>query len=173
MVNTRNLQPFFDPNFRERRVWHPAELGAILAHQWRAPLEADLTGQAKGQSRRLALLCDAEHLLIKSFGDVFGHQLPPIELLVMIKDFAKRNLSHTDAELPDEIAKLLYVLSVVVARTRCGSSITTQDDATVRRNIESVLAQPWLTTEVIGVLHEGLAEFRGDEDLKEGTSDAG
>jgi hypothetical protein len=170
-VNTRNLQPFFDPGFQDRRVWHSEELRAILEHQWQAPLRADLSGHPRGQSRRLTLLCDAEHLLLKSFGDVFDHKLPPIELLVMIKDFAKGNLSQPDAELPDEIAKLLYVLSVVVARVRCRTSITTQEDATVRRNIESVLAQPWLTAHVVELLNEGLAEFRGEEEIDGGTHD--
>lgn len=155
------LEATLDPDLEERRAWHPQELAAILNHQWNAPLEADLGGVSPERSRLLRCLCEADQLLIKSYGDVFSHPMPPIEILEMIKDYAKRNLARPDRELPEGIAEVLYTLSVVIARVRCNQRITSQDDEAVRRNIRSVLARSWVTQPVIDLLREGLQAFGG------------
>ena len=157
---------FFSPRFSEERVWHAEELGAILEHQWNAPLNADLASQHVAAARRLALLCEADQLLIKSYRDVLTHRMPPIELLEMIKSFAQKSLAHPDAELPSEIAKVLYVLSIAVARLRCGVTITKLRDEEVRRNIEAALSQPWLTQQVASILCEALDEYGGGDEAE-------
>jgi hypothetical protein len=172
-ANTRDIETFFDSDFEKLRVWHPEELNAILDHQWRAPLKVDLGGQSEEQAERLKLLCGADNLLLKSYGEIFCHRMPPIELLVMIKEFAKRNLAHADAALPREIALTLYVLSIVVAKTRCGRRIGARPNHVMRANIESVLQQPWLTQPVIELLREGLAAFGGGQDQGEERSVSG
>ena len=165
--DTRLLEIFFDPDYEQRRTWHPQELGAILEHQWNAPLAADLGGLPPERAQFLTKLCDADRLLLKSYGDIFGHPMPPIELLEMVKDYAKRNMAGADKELPEDIAKLLYVLSVVVARVRCGKRITSQEDEAVRKNIEAVLIQPWVTPPISGLLREGLKVFGGQSAVSE------
>jgi len=168
-----SVASFFDPDFDKERVWHPEELSAILDHQWRSPLQTDLGGQSAASARRLSLLCDAEHLLVKSYGDVFTHPMPPIELLRIIQQFAQRNLAHPDAELPREIAKLLYVLSIATALTRCGVSITKLSEAEVRQNIASVLAQSWISPDVASILREALGKLGGADGPEQGTNSEG
>ena len=48
------------------------------------------------------------------------------------------------AALPSEVATVLYVADVVVARVGCGQSISHLSDAAVHDNVRWVLAQPWL-----------------------------
>ncbi len=169
--DTRMLETLLSPGFEQQRVWQPEELGAMLEHQWGAPLEADLGALPPQQARLLTRLCDADRLLLKSYGDIFSHPMPPVEILEMIKDYAKRNMASADVELPEDIAKLLYVLSIVVARLRCGKRITSQPDAVIRRNLEAVLAQPWMTPPVVKLLHEGLGVFADQPNESEEGSD--
>lgn len=166
--DTRDLEALLDPGLMQQRVWHPQELGAMLEHQWNAPVEPDLEGMPPEQARLLSKLCVADHLVLKSYGDIFTHRLPPIELLELIKEYAKRNMAGTDKELPGDIAKLLYVLSVVVAGLRCGKRITSQSDESVRKSIHSVLAQSWITAPVTSILHDGLEFFGGRTCTSEG-----
>ena len=165
--DSRMLEALLDPEFEQRRTWHPEELGSILEHQWNVPLTADLGGMPPDRSQMLARLCDADGLLLKSYGDIFRHPMPPIELLQMIKDYAKRNMAAGDRGLPEEIAQLLYVLSVAVARVRCGQRITTQSDDALRANIETVLAQPWVTPPVVTILREALTLLVGSRNTSE------
>lgn len=165
--DSRMLEVFLDPDFEQRRIWHPQELGAMLEHQWKAMLKADLGGVSPQQARILRELCDAQGLSLKSYGDIFTHRLPPVELLELIKDYAKRNMARPDKELPEGIASLLYVLSVVVARVRCGKRITSQGDEAVRKNIEAVLAQSWVTPPVAEILREGLKVFGEQSEASE------
>lgn len=158
------LDSALDPDLEDQRDWHPEELGALLEHQWNAPLEADLGELAPEQVGLLRRLCEAEHLLLKSYGELFAHPMPPIEMLEMIKDYAKRNLARPNLELPQEMAMVLYVLSVVVAKLRCGKRITSQGDEMVRQNIEILLSQAWITESVAKLLREGLAAFGGSVD---------
>ena len=159
---TPMLEFALDPDLEDQRYWQPPELADLLQHQWDAPLEADLGELPPGRARLLKRLCEAEHLLLKSYGELFSHPLPPIEVLEMIKDYAKRHLARPNLELPEEMAMVLYVLSVVVARLRCGKRITSQSDEAVRKNIETMLSEPWITDSVAMLLREGLAVFGGE-----------
>lgn len=158
-TDTRALEMFLDPEFQNRRVWQPEELGAMLEYQWRSPLEADLSGMDTKTAHMLKNMCDAQSLCLKSYGDIFDHRMPPVEVLTIIKEYAKRNMACPDVELPGDIAKLLYILSVVVARMRCGKRITTQDDSTIRQSITALLTQPWLSPSVSELLREALSVF--------------
>jgi len=162
---TSLLEAALDPDFEQRHDWKPEELGALLAHQWSAPLEADLDALPPEQARVLKQLGDAEGLLRRSYGELFTHPLPPVEILEAIKDYAKRNLTRPSADLPEEIARALYVLSVVVARYRCGQRITSQSDETVRASVQAFLAQPWVIEPVKTLLREGLSALVTESDL--------
>ena len=170
--DVRMLRALLDPDLARRRVWHAEDLEAILQHQWDAPLQADLGELPPTEAQDLRLLCEAHGLLLKSYGDLFGHSMPPLEILRPIKEYAKRNMACPDEGLPLEIAELLYVLSVVVARLRHNARITGQKDETVCKNIESVLGQPWITSPVADLLREGLRALGGRTDADEGVRDA-
>jgi len=147
----------------EERVWRPEELGAILRHQLSAPVEFDLGNLNEGMAARLRTLARGEGLLLKSFHDLLNHPNPPIELLVMTKDFAKALQNHPDSPLPHEVAMLLYLASIVAALVRCGWRITSLDNATLRRSLEWFQHQAWVEEPMRRLLEEGMKRLDADE----------
>jgi hypothetical protein len=127
------------------RVWSPEDLAAIFAHQMRAPVSVDLGAMSPGLAGKLRTLSEATCLLLKSFADLFQHSQPPLELLKLVKEFAKLNRDKPDSLLPNEIATALYYLSIAAALVRLGQSISALPKPELRRGFVWLLAQPWLS----------------------------
>ena len=126
----------------DEALWTARDLAAILAHQLAAPLETDLgRREAISPGRR-----DAPDVwpAIRTFGELFDHPSPPVELLERTKRFAKTARSQPDGPLPDEVATVLYLAAIATARRKCGRSISQLDEAALRHALEWALAQPWL-----------------------------
>lgn len=125
-------------------LWEPQELAAILQHQLSAPLEFDLSVLGADSVSILAKGQPQGGPPIRTFRDLLLHARPPIELLELTRQFAKGCRTRPDGPLPDEIATLLYVLSIAVALTRCGRRITKLDDEALQHSFAWALAQPWV-----------------------------
>lgn len=134
-----SLADFFELDVEPRRVWQPHELGAILHHQLSVPLDVELGPLVLAGAVRAE-----EGARLATFGDVLHHPRPPLRLLELIKDFAKASRADPQGALPSEVATVLYVAAVAVARTACGRRISRVGDAAERDNVAWVLAQPWL-----------------------------
>jgi len=147
------------------RAWRPEELGAVYRHQMSAVVQFDLAGLGEGPARRLATLSSSEGLLVRSFADLFQHPNPPVELLILTKKFAKASIGHPDSALPDEVAKVLYYTSIVVALVRCGQRITQLDDQTLKLGIEGAISRPWVDEPVRAILREGLQAVESRQGL--------
>ena len=126
------------------RLWRPDELAAVFRHQMSAPVMVDLGGFDPATAVRLKTLSEAQGLLLKSFGELLHHPAPPVELLVLTKDFAKLNLDHSDSTLPSEIAGVLYYASIAAALVRLDTRITQLKDADLRRGLGWTREQPWI-----------------------------
>ena len=153
----RSLTFMMDLEGGGRRLWEPAELGAILEHQLSAPLECDLSHLEKDLARRLDELDSAPGKPIKTFADLLHHPHPPVELLELTKRFAKACRTRRDGPLPGEIATVLYFLSIAVALAKCDRRITKMDDQSLRYSLDWALKQPWLDASVRELLREGQA----------------
>src|SRR5580658_3492598 len=94
------------------RLWQTEELAAMFRHQMASPIMVDLGAFDPPTAARSKILSEAQGLLLRSFADLFHHPSPPIELLNMIKDFAKSNRDHPASGLPQEIASTLYYASI-------------------------------------------------------------
>src|SRR5579862_4558949 len=81
-------------------LWQPEELAAMFRHQMSAPVLMDLGSFDPRTANQLKALTAAQGLLLSSFADLFNHANPPIQLLQMVKDFAKANLDHPESGLP-------------------------------------------------------------------------
>jgi hypothetical protein len=135
------------------RLWRPDELAAIFRHQISTPMLVDLGSFDPGTASKLKILTDAQGLLLKSFADLFHHAAPPIELLRMVKDFAKANLDHPESGLPPEIASALYYTCIAAAMVHLDTRISKLPDAALREGLRLTQAQPWLddrTKELLG-----------------------
>lgn len=140
---------------KPERFWRPEELGDVLKHQLAAPMDVGLSRLDKGAARRLRTVCAAEELLLNSLGDLFSHPHPPIEMLVLVKDFAKAIGHHPDSPIPEEISTVIYLAAIVVAMVRCGERITDLDDAALRESVQWALSQKWLDAETRLLFQEG------------------
>ena len=140
-----------------QRLWQAEEFGAILEHQLTSPIHLDPVGADPELVPRLRTLTEAEGWRLRSFNDLFRHPHPPVELLALVKDYAKANRHHPRSHLPPEIAAVIYYLSIVVARRRCQERITQLGDVELRRGVDWVLALPWVDVGIKSPFREARA----------------
>ncbi len=97
----------------------------------------------------------AEHGLIAvRLADVLRHPHPPVELLVLAKEFAKDHRIDPDSPLPRKAVTVLYYACIAAALVRCGRRITSYDDDPLRKGFRWAHDQDWVSD----VLREALAE---------------
>ena len=143
-TDSRQLAKLMDLGHAGQRLWRTEELGAILRHQLSAPVQFDLAGIDQALAGKLRNLTEAEGLLLQSFSDLLHHPAPPVELLILLKDFAKACRNHPDSPLPQEIATLLYLASIAVAMMRACQRITALDDEALRDGVQWLVDQTWV-----------------------------
>ena len=78
---------------------------------------------------------------IRTFRQLLLHPHPPIEVLNLVKQFAKGCRSRPDGPLPHEVATILYLAAIAAARRNCHQRISTLDDAAWQRAVDWALAQ--------------------------------
>ena len=89
-------------------------------------------------------MTEASGLLLKSFQDLFQHPQPPVELLQLVKDFAKICRAHPQGLLPHEVATVLYYLSIAAGIVRLQQRISTLPDERLQRGFDWAMAQGWV-----------------------------
>jgi hypothetical protein len=145
------------------KLWRPDELAAMFRHQMSAPMLVDLGTFDPRTATRLRTLSEAQGLLLKSFADLFHHPAPPIELLELIKDFAKANLDHPESGLPDEIATTLYYTSIAAALIRLDAHISQLPDADLQCGLRWTMEQAWLDDKTKELLAKALEKISGGQ----------
>jgi len=140
--------------------WTPHELGAILRHQLATPLEVEVAGMEPWQASKLRMVCDADQLLIKSLGDVLNHTHPPVALLVLLKDFAKRLMEHPDGVLPREVAGVIYWTTIAAAQCKCGQRISRLAERQLLEGFAWALAQPWIEPAISDLLRQAASHLQ-------------
>lgn len=150
----RMLARMLDLQADRQGPWEPGELGQILQHQLAAAVESDLLGADQGWAEKLRRQCAVEPP-IRTFKDLLHHPAPPVELLRLTKQYAKASRGHSDSPLPDEVASVLYVLSIAVALAKCGRRITRLSDDGLRLSLDWALEQSWVDPSTRGLLEQG------------------
>ena len=149
-----SLARMMDLGEDDRGLWEPEELRAIFEHQLAAPVELDFGYLGREAAGRLEALASGASPPIRSFRGLLHHPRPPVELLKMAKEFAKECRSRPECRLPDEVATMLYVLSIVVAMTS-GHRITKLDRQGLRHVLDWALDQAWIDEPTRRLLREG------------------
>jgi hypothetical protein len=132
------------------------ELAALLRQQLAAPISVDLEGLDARHAAALKGLSDAQGLLLKSFDDLFQHPHPPLELLELVKEFAKTHRKHPHSTLPNEIATLLYYASLASALARRNKRISRLNEEELRRAFDWVFGQPWVDERTKNLMAEAV-----------------
>ena len=141
-------------------AWRHDELSDILQHQLRAPLMFDLgrlggAGTPHDAGGQHPPAGAGPGVGLHCFGDLLYHPSPPVELLVLAKQFAKT--ADQGGPLPPQIATFLYYAVIVVALLRHGARISRLSDQTLRDGLRWLSPQPWLDARARGLVAEGLA----------------
>lgn len=142
-------------------LWGANELAALFRHQMSAPMLMDLGSLDPRTGEQLKSIAAAQGLLLSSFADLFNHSAPPLQLLQMVKDFAKANMDHPESGLPREIATALYYTSIAAALVRLDARISQLPDADLQRGLARVQEQKWLDDKTKALLAGALEKLSG------------
>jgi hypothetical protein len=145
-------------------LWRPDELAAMFKHQMSAPMLMDLGSFDPRTANQIKTLSAAQGLLLSSFADLFNHPSPPVQLLQLVKDFAKANMDHPESGLPSEIASTLYYASIAAALVHLDKRITQLPDADLRRGLGWTAEQAWLDEKTKALLSTAVKKISGDKE---------
>jgi hypothetical protein len=125
-------------------IWPDHELRNILRHQLESLLAFDLSRGDPADIAPIRPDTPAAGPSIRTFGDLFRHPQPPLELLIRVKQFAKSARADPDATLPAEIASLLYYAAIAAALVRLGTRITTLTDDVLAEGFRTLVPRDWI-----------------------------
>lgn len=126
------------------RAWKPDELRAIWTAQMDATLPCDLGGFPDDLTHRIKRQAADQGLLLRSCGALLQHPQPPLDLLRLVKDFAKANVGHPESHLPESVARTLYYAVVATARLKLDQRLTELEDTALASGLRWALTQDWL-----------------------------
>jgi hypothetical protein len=122
--------------------WGADDLALIWKHQLAAPLAFDLGELSPDAGAAAIALCNSQS--IKSLADLLVHASPPLELLRMLKDFARSKRIDTQAAFPSPIAMSLYFTAIAMALLRLDCRLSRMDDSALRSGMQWTAQQAWL-----------------------------
>lgn len=125
--------------------WHASELAAVLRHQLGAPIRPDLEKASPDLARRFdAATAGSPGAAALTFGSLLTDPAPPLELLQLAKDFAKKVMGAPDVPLPDEVATVLYYAAIAPALLRHNQRITGLTDDALRQGVTWAVSLDWV-----------------------------
>jgi hypothetical protein len=131
---------------------------AVLAHILNTPLLVEAEALAE---RSNTATPSVSELIQKTGGGTFGSALslavPSPEILVLIKEYAKASLLLADADLPKDVARVVYIVSILRAREVDGLALSTLSDADLAREALRLLTITWLPSDIQSVLRTSLS----------------
>ena len=98
--------------------------------------------------------------LLMTLGELLADEKPSIELLQLVKKFAKLCKRNPENPLPSEIVMFLYYTSITVALLRLNEPISELTDTSLIRGVNWLHVQPWMPEEMRSLLQEGLSYLR-------------
>jgi hypothetical protein len=128
--------------------WTQEELAGALREQMVVPVEFELAALTTPDAKALRTRITAQGLVLKSISDLLQHPRPPLEMLVMAKDYFKANTVRPNPGLPGQVARALYYTAVAAAWLRHHTRISSMSDAEVIAALNWVCRQPWASEEI-------------------------
>ena len=137
--------------------WSADDLASLLEHQLRTPLHLEaerLVEHAPGDKEAALESLRADQTV--TFFDVLHGGNAEDGVLQLVKDYAKASLA-TEGELPKEVARFLYVTSILRARAAGIPNFTSLDSASVDSEARRCLTFTWLPSIARDLLRQGLS----------------
>ncbi len=80
----------------------------------------------------------------RTFGELLAHPDPPLEILVLAKNYAKTERGRGAGPALRQIATTLYYACIAAGLRRCREKLTSLTDTEAKQGFEWVLGQPWV-----------------------------
>jgi len=138
-------------------LWAQQEMRAMWEHQMAAPIEADLDMVQPPNSSAAGEPAEAAGFVGKSFRDLLENSNPPLSLLKLTKDFAKRTFKEAEDSQFKEIAAALYYASYAAGLTHCGQRLGGMDTVELRGGFDWALGRTWLDGQTRKHISDGRA----------------
>ena len=125
-------------------------------HQMQAPIETDLDIGQPPDGSRGRNSAEAAGFVGKSFRDLLENSNPPLALLMLTKDFAKRTFKEAEDSQLKEIAAALYYASYAAGLTRRGQRLGGMDTLELRGGFDWALGRTWLDEKTKALISKAL-----------------
>ena len=140
--------------------WSPQDLMDILEHFLSTRVRQELVAAEKhGFSQSTPGLSDLDPCLV--FSDLLLSSTPDLKILSLVKEYAKIALHRSEALLPNDVAKVVYIASIAAAYGAGCEHFSSLDYADFERAVRWCLAQGWVTQSVRQTLRRGIANISG------------
>lgn len=149
-----NFAALFEFAESETASWTDAELASVYRHQMNALLAVDLCIMLPPGAPGIAELCHACGGQLQTFADLAVHPRPSMDLLRLLKDFAKA--TRADGTLPKAVSTLLYCLAQSLAIIRLGQSTTRLDEQHLSKALHWAVSLVWIDAAARAVLEQAL-----------------
>jgi len=103
----------------------------------------------------------ADH--VWSVRELLEHSSPPMELLVSVKNLAKRRPKNL---FPPEMALLMYYGSIAAAMVRWGKRITKLRDEDLRNGFTWAITQPWVPEKICELFRQAISQLSGAQNWR-------
>lgn len=150
------LADIFHMGQRNELDWQLQDLVHLLEHLLLSDLFDEFAQLPDVVEGRATLPFEVEPDSLRTFRDLFTISNPPVPLLKLAKQHAKIQSQKQGGPLPDPIATVMYLASIVCARIRHNESLTQWDDSKVLESIQWALKQPWLTSDLSTLFKDSL-----------------
>jgi len=137
--------------------WQPDELAAIFKHLLDSPLVDEVEAVRPRLAEKLRQCSVSPGEAFHTFGDLFGGEQPPLDLLKLVKEFCK--YVEDDESLPADVAFVLYAAVISAALVRLDERITSADDRSLRSRIQWAGTREWIDAEMKTLFEEALARL--------------
>ena len=132
------------------------DLTAILQHQLQASLIEELSGMEGVEEDQIRQLTGPRGLVLNSFEDLLTHSHPPVQLLVLTKEFAQQKLDGPLSTLPKDVARVLYFACIGSALLHARTRISQLGFDQMRSGFEWCLQRRWLKPELRDLLEQAV-----------------
>jgi len=151
------MQRLLDATTVTNATWTNRDMGSILAHQLGAPLIKDLVRVLPDAESALTAMDDTP----RTFGELLQHRHPPVDILRMVKDFAKQLHKMAHNAYPEQVATLLYYAAIATAQVRTNTCITDLPPQSLHKGYAWALTQTWLTPDLRTLFEEAQTSIEG------------
>jgi len=168
--------PDFDPNqarrgemaglfaseFETEDVWREEELPSLFNHQLQAALADELDDELDDDTTKSCVESPADSdptPAHRSFAGVLFDPNPPLEILVKVKQFAKRRGEDGELGIPRHMCAVLYLASISAALVHCGERITDVTDEALLAKLRWAANQSWTDDATQSLIQEAIARL--------------